>query len=110
MAGGFFHNGIVVGVCYTVGAALVLFMVRAGVQTFQKAQVKDQNERNLKGFFFDTPADTKTGVPFRQGWTSKVDETLAELVSGQAETHKQLQIIGKAAGVERKRVHDQETP
>lgn len=85
--GGFFSNGIVVGVCYTVVAGFVLFVARAVMQTFQGHQVKDRADRDLKVFLMGNEYNPG-------GWVGKVDDALAALATGQEETHAQLARLG----------------
>ena len=74
---------VYVGVIYTVIAALVIGIARAGVQTQRKRQTTARDDASLREYFFDTPANTRTGVPEKKGWTTKVDQTLSDLGDSQ---------------------------
>lgn len=72
----------------TVLAAIVLAIARAVMESFKKRQddqrQDEYDQRTITEFFFDTPSDARTKTPAKEGWTTKVDNTLSELKEGQA--------------------------
>jgi hypothetical protein len=80
---GFVAN-VLIGVLYTAGAALVIGIVRAAVQTTRKRQTVARDNAALTEFFFDTPENPRTRVPAKKGWTTRVDELLGQLTDGQS--------------------------
>lgn len=81
-----FTGNVLEGIVYTLLAGLVVAIVRAAIQTARKRQVAARDDASLREYFFDTEANPRTGVPAKEGWTSKVDKTLAFLAAGQART------------------------
>jgi hypothetical protein len=73
-----------------IGATLVIAIARSAMKLFQSSQTKRRDDvsdqRENREFFFDTPANPRTGTPAKQGWTTKVDLTLQELQQGQIRT------------------------
>ena len=69
----------------SLGVAIILGIGRAGMKFMQKRQTQrrqgDVSQRILTEFLFDVPPDPVTRTPGRKGWTTKVDESLAELHS-----------------------------
>lgn len=78
-----FLGNVLIGVLYTAGAALIIGIVRAAIQTTRKRQMVARDNAALTEFFFDTPENPRTRVPSKKGWTTKVDETLGDLAAGQ---------------------------
>lgn len=70
--------------------ATVLAVGRSGMNLMRKRQTDQRQEaydqRTLSEFFFDTPRDSRTGTPGKEGWTTKVDRTLGQLGKGQERT------------------------
>ena len=86
---GFWGNGggqILIGVIAAAAAAVIVAVARAAMATVGKRQQGAKDNREMSEFFFDTPANPRTGVPFREGWTTTVNKTLASL-------HKSTQAI-----------------
>jgi hypothetical protein len=71
-------------------AGLIGWIARAFmnlVKTRQsKARDDERAERTLSAFLFDQERDPRTGTPATTGWTTRVDQTLSVLTSGQART------------------------
>jgi hypothetical protein len=67
---------ILIGVAYTVGAALVLAMARAAMQTRSKMQDDKRDAASTYERLYGKPANPRTNEPATKGWTDHVDETL----------------------------------
>lgn len=79
-----------------IGAAILGFarVVMKFIQGRQTAQrLEDWDQRTLSEYFFDTPRDTRTGAPAKDGWTTVVNRTLKQLVDGQAQTTRMINEI-----------------
>lgn len=69
------------GIIYTAVGGFVLAMGLAFAKTYGKHRQDARDAQGLREFFFDTPANDRTGVPAKKGWTTKVDETLNEILA-----------------------------
>ena len=76
--------GILGAIVLGIGRA-VMGLMRTR-QTTQRQEEFDQ--RTLAEFFFDTERDSRTGAPPKEGWTTTVNRTLAELKRSQDHTAK----------------------
>ena len=89
---------IFTGLAYTVGAGFIFAVARAGMHFYEKRQTATMDNASLTDFFFDSPPNPRTRTPARKGWTSKVDETLELLVTGQATLTTEVSAMRKEAG------------
>lgn len=83
LASSVFSSEIVVGVAYTVGAAFVIFVGRAAMQTLSKRQTTIRDRDSTYERLYGKPANPRTGEPATTGWTHHVDSTLNELTAVQ---------------------------
>jgi flagellar biosynthesis/type III secretory pathway M-ring protein FliF/YscJ len=76
-----------------LGILIVVAIVRAVVQTYNKRMTEQHDAASLAEFFFDQDVNPRTHVPARKGWTTVVDETLNQLKEGQAEQKELLENV-----------------
>ena len=87
---------IILTVSAIAGAAILGFgkAVMSLMRTRQtKQRMENDDERTRQRFFFDQPADPRTGTPATTGWTTTVNATLRELAAGQTDTAKKVDQI-----------------
>jgi hypothetical protein len=81
------QDGVIITVIGGAILAVIGFMIRAGLQTYDKrkadqnkAHVLDELERadaaSLAEYFFGKEGNPRTGIPAREGWTHKVERRL----------------------------------
>lgn len=84
---------VATGIIYTLLAALLIAVVRAVMKTYGKHQEQNRDDQGLKEFFFDTPGNPRTGVPFRKGWTTLIDERQTRMERSQERMERKLDTI-----------------
>lgn len=80
----------------TVIATIVIGFGKAMMGIVRTRQIKGREEENdqrvLSEFLFGSERDPRTGTPAKEGWTDKVDRSLAELTASQSRIEKAVHL------------------